>query len=529
MANTGSDSTQKNKSTKKRTKNEFIPIYFSDLVKGVRKFWWLVIVLAVVLFSINFITSFRKYVPQYSASATFTISTSAGETRYDGGMTAYSFYFDAATALQLSTTFPYILNSNILQDAICEELGLDYLPVTLSASSVSGSNMFTIYSSGTDPQLVYDVLQSAIKRYPEAARYVVGNIRFTMITNPFVPTSPSNANAFVKDGTNGAMIGAFMGLAWILIYCVSRKTVRTREEVSELVGVDLLGVLPHVTFKRYKRKEIDRSILRTNPSIGRGFLESLRLLRNTFVHELSPNEKTILVTSTAPGEGKSTVTVNLALSLADLGKKVLLIDGDVRNPSVCEILDVDPDTINYDLTTDHYALGYLEPFRITVLNILERESYWKRMRAENVQALLDQFRDRYDYILLDTPPCGLISDTSVIAQATDAAVYVVLQDTVRVSRIRTGLDNLLTANVHVIGCVLNGAQSGVTGYGDNYGYGHYYGYGRYGYGNYGYGHYGHYGHYGYGSYGYGEGEDKRSKRSRRSERKSAAHTSETQS
>lgn len=152
----------------------------------------------------------------------------------------------------------------------------------------------------------------------------------------------------------------------------------------------------------------------------------------------------------------------------------------------------------------------------------------KRMRTEYVRGLLDKLRDSYDLIIIDTPPCGLISDTEVIARAADAAVYVILQDTVRVSRIKEGLGNLLLANARVIGAVFNGAQSGLTGYGENYGYGAYGYYGKYGYG-YGYKHYG----YGYKNYGYGYGEDnslrKRIERRLSSSRGGSSHSGSSQS
>lgn len=476
---------EKTSSEKKARGNEFIPFYFSDLVKGILKFWWVVILLAVIFGAVRFGIGYTRFSPVYSTSATFTISTSTGASRTDGGMTSYSYYYDSAMTTQLATAFPYILASNILQDSICEELGYTYLPASLSASSVSGSNMFTITCTGSDPQQVYDIIICAIDKCPEAARYVVGNIKFTMITNPYVPDAPYNRNSYVKDAEKTALLGAFLGVVWILLYCVSRKTIRTKEAIDEELGQECLGVLPRVSFKRHKQK-IDRSILWTNPNIGRGFLESLRLMRNTVAHALTAEEKTILITSTAPGEGKTTVAANLALSLTQLGKKVLLIDWDIRNPSICEALDIDPDAYPAVLEEDTYRMIAPEQFGISLLVFTQRETYWKRMRVEYVNSVLDRFRDAYDCILVDTPPCGLISDTSVISQCVDAAVFVILQDTVRISRIKTGLDNLLSTNLHVLGCVFNGAQSGMTGYGENYGYSRYSYYSKYGYG-YGYG------------------------------------------
>ncbi len=474
-------------------KNEFIPFYFSDFIKGLRRFWILIAALAILFGGVTFIRGYRSYSPRYTTSATFTISTSTGSGRTDGGMTSYSFYYDSATTNQLATAFPFILSSNILQDAVCEELDLPYLPAKLYASSVSGSNMFTITCEGSDPQQVYDIILCTIDKCPEAARYIVGKIKFTMITNPYIPTSPSNKNSYVKDALQMGLIGAFIGVAWVLIYCVSRKTVRTRDEVNDKLGIKELGTLPQVRFKRYKQK-IDRSILWTNKNVGRGFMESLRLLRNNLAHELKPEEKAIIVTSTAPGEGKTTVTVNIAMAMADLGKKVLLIDWDIRNPSVLELLDIEPkkEDENSDLG---YRIIHIEKYGIYVMYFTSRKNYWKRMRAEYVKPVIDKLRGLYDWIFIDTPPCGLISDTAVIAECADAAVYVVLQDAVRVSRIRVGIDLILNSDIRIIGCVFNGAESGLTGYGDNYGYSKYNYYGKYGYG---------YGGYGYG-YGYGYG------------------------
>ena len=118
---------------------------------------------------------------------------------------------------------------------------------------------------------------------------------------------------------------------------------------------------------------------------------------------------------------------------------------------------------------------------------------------DNIRSIFDSVRDSYDYIFVDAPPCGLVSDALYIAQEADAAFYVIYQDAVRIGKIRSGLDGLMSTDVKIIGCVINGAVSGITGYGHNYGYDHYgygYRYGR-GYGgkysrNYGYG-------YGYGT------------------------------
>ncbi|MDO4495663.1 MAG: P-loop NTPase [Clostridiaceae bacterium] len=468
-----------------------IKIYLSDFLKGIKKFWWLCVALAVIAGGFKLTVGYFNFVPVYTTSATFTVSTQSSSQTI-GGVSVYSFFYDSSTASQIAKTFPYIMSSNILQDAICEDLGISAMPASLSASCVSDSNMITITARGVDPKKTYDVLVSAIKNLPEAAKFVVGNIRLTAISDPFIPANPSNSSAYVKEAIKWAIIGFGIGAAWIIFYVFLRSTVKTKKDIKTQLNMESVGTVPQVSFKK-QTKQINQSVLLTNPKIGSGFLESVRVMRNTFVNSLKPNEKVIMVTSTAPGEGKTTVITNLALSLADCGKNVLLVDADIHNPSVAPLLGIDPEQTEYYEKSEDYAITRLDEFKISFMAFKSiEEAHGKgRMNAERIKDIFDSVRDKYDYILIDTPPCGLISDSMFIAQASDAALYVILQDTVRVTKIRSGLDNIMSANVRVIGCVLNGALSGITGYGYNYGYG---------YG--GYRSYGKYSGYGYG-YGYG--------------------------
>ena len=483
-------------------------IQFSDLWKGLLKYWWVLLALGVAVSLFMFFTSYSKFRPIYKVSATFTVNTETVSLTGEG-LPTYSYYYDNATASNLADTFPYILQSEILTEAIAEDLGLRYVPAALSAQAVSSTNMFTLTAIGGNPQQTYDVLVSAMKHYPDAAKYLVGNVRLTMITEPQLPKEPTNKFTYVV-ALKGFAIGFALGAAWILLYAVFRKTVRTKKEIKQLLHCEVVGTLPEVTFKRYKKQEIDRTILIRNERIGKGFLESVRVFRNSFIHMLQPDEKVVMMTSTAPGEGKTTALVNLALSLADAGKRVLLVDADLRNPSVAPALGLSNDILTFEGEHVFYKTTQLEDFGLTYLRFTDASNaYWKVVKSDYLKEVFDALRDEYDYILVDTPPCGLVSDTSLIAQAVDAIVYVVLQDTVRVNKILGGMDSVSHSNARLLGVVMNGAQSGFAGYGENYGYsyggyGHYKSYSRYGYG-YGYG-------YGY-EYG---GEQRRSLMRRRS-------------
>lgn len=479
-------------------------IEFSDLWKGVLRYWWLIAAICILVSGGMFISSYKNFNPKYEVSATFTVNTEilslTGE-----GIPSFSSVYDNATATNLEDTFPYILSSNILTEAICADLEIPYVPASLSASVIPSTNMFTLTAVGSDPQKTYDVLVSAMDNYPSVAKYLVGNVRLVVITEPIMPTEPVNKFTYMVV-VKGLLIGLAISAAWILFYALMRKTVKTRSDVLNKLQLEVIGAVPEVTFKKHKVMEADQSILIRNERIGSGFLESIRVFRNQFTHSVKDGEKVVMITSTAPGEGKTTVAVNLALSLSDVGKKVLLVDADLRNPSVEAVLELEEEP-EFDEVEDTYAIAKLEQFGVSYLKFSKKEnSYWKLMNVEYLKNLFNFLRDDYDYILVDTPPCGLVYDSSLIAQVCDGVVYVVLQDAVRLKKILMGIDNLNhSAKVNILGVVINGAQSGLAGYGDDYGYGygHYKSYSKYGYG-YGYG----YGNgYGYG-YGYGKSSSK---------------------
>lgn len=464
-------------------------IYPSDLWRGLFRFWWLFLAI-VILFSAGVtVKSYLDYRPMYRSSVTFTVQTADNHTGTNG-ITSYSFYYNRSTASQLSSTFPYILQSNILQDIIKTDLGLSYMPASLSASTVSGTNMFTMSATGSDPELTYAVLVSAMENYPFVAEYVIGNTLLTVLSSPAVPTHPINTVNYLHRALLGAGAGLFLSAFLLVCYSALRRTVRTKDDIREKLNQHCLGVLPRVTFKKH-RTSIDRTVLLTNPLIGNGFLEALRELRTSLISVTEGSGgKVIMVTSAAPGEGKTTLTANLAAEMAASGKKVLLVDADLRNPSIVPLV-AGENSLDFTPRSSAVSESYSEKLGLSVLTFnVPSSKFWKMMKHEFWNGLFTDLRKEYDFIFVDTPPCALISDPAVIAETCDGVILSVRQDTVRVSRIRYALELISSTNTKILGCVLNGASSGMSGYGYNYGYG------RYGYSR--YGRYGHYGRYGYG-------------------------------
>ncbi|MCI6019055.1 MAG: CpsD/CapB family tyrosine-protein kinase, partial [Clostridiales bacterium] len=215
----------------------------------------------------------------------------------------------------------------------------------------------------------------------------------------------------------------------------------------------------------------------------------------------------LMVTSAVAGEGKSTTAVNLALSMAKKGVKVILVDGDLRHPSVAPILGIESefgiaDILRGDVKTTEVLKAAGEDGLLVIPGTKPVKNPTELISSENMQRLIYQLKKAADYVIIDTPPCTVMSDASVFARMTQGIVMVVRQDFARIEKVVSGFEILVETGTPLIGYILDGTAVGITGYGHGYGYG----YGKYGYGKYGYGKYG-YGKYGYGKYGYGYGAD----------------------
>ena len=462
-------------------KEDNVSFYFSDFCRGFKKFWWAIAIVCVLCCTFNVFRYHKSYTPMYKAEATFTIST-PDKVSSINGISAYNFYYDASAASHLSSTFPHILRSNLLQEAVADDLNLPSLPVNLSASSVSGSNMFTLSSTGRDPQLTYDALISTMENYPDIAKYVVGNIKFNIITSPVLPTEPYNKPTYFDEVFKGVIYGLLIGLVFLLCYTALRTTIRTKKDIRANLNIKCLGVIPYIILKKNSRKETEPLLINSKLTDGR-FPDSIRAIRSVVKNLLNDDKKVIAVTSTVAEEGKTTVCANIAISFAAMGKKVLLVDCDLKKPSVLKALRVNADTLQYSTTTDKYKIAYLDKHKIYVMTFVTDDNTNEFVNSSNLTDIFSSLREDYDLILVDTPSCSVVSDAMFVAQATDGVLYVILQDTARISKIKGGLESLKSTDSEILGCILNGAQTSVMGYGyykayNKYGY--YKGYGKYG-------------------------------------------------
>ena len=452
--------------------------------QGLAKFWWLVLVLAILGGSIMGLRAWLSYTPQYTATVTFTVNVK-------NTMQASISIYNSTTAEQLGKTFPYILTSGLLSDKVKADLGVNALP-QISASAEEYTNIFKLSVTGSDPEECYRVLKSVVKNYPEVAEFVVGATEFTVVDDTGVPTKPVNQRSIARPAERGLLIGLVIGLALAFAYGYSKATIAGREDMKSISNVKYLGSLPDVSAK--KRSNRDDMVLSVNTVNNRGYKEAFRLITNRVDKTMREKEyKCLMVSSAIPGEGKTTITFNLAQSLAKLGRRVLLIDCDMRNPSVLKMTDCKPCP-----GLSEYLSGKAKADRLINKDVAENldvifagkrsDESAELLGTDTFKELVEKCRAEYEYVLLDTPPCTIMTDATEICYVSDAAILAIRQNFASKNSVTNALNCIEDADSEIMGYILNAFGSKSSGkYGYNYGYAYGYGYGRgYGYG-YGYG------------------------------------------
>ena len=460
--------------------------------KGVSVFsrtWWLWPLLTALIFGALYFRASRSFRNEYEAYAAFSVSA--------GNHSSVSSYSTRVSLKQLGETFPYILESGALKKVVMKDLERNNLPVSISASVIENTSLFRISVRGADPELCRKVLDSVIRNYPRVAKYVIGKTELSMLDYSGVPQTPVNSFGRRTIIRNSLIAGTALYILLAALLTVFRRTVDHEDDLKAWTNLRCLAVFPRVQLKR--RHDSKTPLLLTDQrSMPQAFREAVNLLRIRVLREMDRNGwKTMMVTSTGEGEGKSSVAANLALSAAEKGFRVVLVDGDLRNPSLLQKFGKTADTGLSDVLKNGIPYNTaIVPYRETSLDILpgirgERADHVSGfLQKEKMGNLIRALEKTYDYVIVDTPPCGMMQDALVIAGYCDCSLAVVRKDYLARSRIADMLNMLADSRARILGYMINGDTGNVGSYG----------YGRYGYGSgYGYGRYGNYRKYGYGS------------------------------
>ena len=317
---------------------------------------------------------------------------------------------------------------------------------------------------------LYESFLERMKETSEAQKLQTSNVK--MIQSPILPTSPIFPNT--KSIIFLTYLAGLIGIYGLLCYFELNRSVIQEPTVLEALNIPVLSILPQV--KELKKGfHLFQIFLEDAKS---HFSESVRTLRTIIQSKIKKN-KTVLVTSSFPSEGKTTISFNLALSLSKLGN-VIFIESDIRRPSVLTELEMEEtdDRIGFsDIISGEVSLkDTIFHLPGTDLSIItsgkKRTDFTDITNEQKLKQFFKLLTHYYDYVILDTPPIQPVSDTLLLAQCVDHVYLIARSQYTKMLGIRSTIKKLASLAVNIDGIILNSMDTSKSNY---YGYNYYYG------------------------------------------------------
>lgn len=427
-------------------------------LRHVKYTWFFAVILVAVFAVLGNLYARKTYSPRYKVYATFVVNASSSSDAVTYSKT------NSETTKQLNETFPYILTSGALSKIVAEDLGMDSLPASINAEALGDVNLFRITVTGADPQICLNILNSLIEKYPEVAKYILGTTKLDLISISELPTEPYNTM-----NTKGNM--KKFGCLGLLIYCVcilfrslTSRTVYSKEMLAKYISVPILGTIPQIGSRNKKRRS---PIQIASGAVSGQYREAMETLRLRITSKLEHRKwKSIYVTSSMAGEGKTTMACNLAVLMAQHGSTVVLVDADLRNPSVSRTLGLerkkDAPGMNDFLKGEIALEKILEKSGTPNLLVLPGGKAVDRVSNQfsngRFEKMIEALRRKADLVIVDTPPCAMMDDAVMAAECLDGGLLVVRKDYASIDAVIAGSELLGKTHSPLFACAMNFAD-----------------------------------------------------------------------
>ncbi len=441
----------------KRVKNndEFMEVNVRRLWDAILGRAWLVVLISFVSAVIVFACTFFFVTPKYEASAMFYVnnsSISVGEASLsiDSG--------DISASKSLVNTYIVILKTRETMTAVIDYSGVDRtygeLQSMVEAKPMDDTEVFQVVVTSSDPKEA-DVIADAISYIlPKRISSIVEGTSAKIVDSAVVPSTPSSPS-YTMNTLIGFMIGFVLSAGFIILQELFDSTVRTDEDITQVCKHPILASVPDMTapskgnahyYSNNRRgpgkggtHAASKQAALIGSRISFSASEAYKLLRTKLQFSFADdnNCRVIGLSSALSGEGKSLTSINLAYTLSQLDKKVLLIDCDMRRPTLAEKLEIQKKPgLSSFLTGQSQLHELIQPCGIKH----EENAFYVIAAGQNppnpIELLssarmtkgLAALREIYDYIILDLPPVGEVSDALAVAKQTDGMLLVVRQN-----------------------------------------------------------------------------------------------------
>lgn len=407
--------------------------------------------------------------PKYTASTQVFVAVG-------GGDSATEILQGSSFSEKRVTSYVSLAKSPRVLQPVIDELGLDTtaeeLAETVTANAPLQTVLINIGATHTDPeraaQIADATAESLIRTVgevetPEASGEPL--VDLSVVDEARIPDAPSSPRTLLNLAL-GLVIGAALGVAYALLKTILDTRIRRREDVERITDAPVLGVVAE------DRTAEDEPLLTVDASTWGPRAGSYRQLRTHLKFtNVDGGTQTVVVTSSVPGEGKTTTATNLAVMIAESGARVLIVDADLRRPRVAKTLGVEgavglSTILSGQIDVEDAVQVWGESGELDVIASGEiPPNPSELLGSENMRRVLDWAQQNYDIVLLDAPPLQPVTDPTVLAAQCSGVVLVCRVDGYNHREpLREALENLEASGARLLGLVLTRVPVKRSGY-----------------------------------------------------------------
>lgn len=438
-----------------------------DYARAILRSWLVVVILAAVGTAGGY--GLAKLTPDtYRSTGALLVTSDRGDSTSE--------LVQGSTYVQnLVATYVLLARSELVLQPVIDELDLNTTPralaSTITASAPLNSVVIEISATSRSPRLAQKITEAVMKSLATVVSRDVApqadgqpTVRLTVIQNadePRFPFAPSTRN-YVMIGLLG---GLAIGVAFSVLRAFAWQTVRTRADIKRLTGIPVLGEV--VETRRGTR--LPAAVLKDRLGIE---AESVRAVAaNLNFLKVDGGLKSLVVTSAASGEAKSSLVIALGVMIAESSRRVLLIDADLRSPSLAEYTQLDGGVgLTNVLIGEATFADAIQDWGAEGLCVLtsgaEAPNPSQLLTSQRMTDLLEEARAEFDFVVIDCAPLLAVTDATWLGNQADGALLAVLYDKTRTHSLEKVVSAAAFGGLNVLGAVLTRVpRRGVSRYG----------------------------------------------------------------
>lgn len=474
--------------------NEEIEVDLQRLFRALMRRSWLIALVAILCAVGMFLGTFFFVTPEYQATTMIYVnnnSFSLGDVSLNSITSS-----DISASRGLVKSYIVILKSRETLNLVIDYAGVNrsygQIKSMISASSVDATEIFEVVVTSTDPLEAEKIANAIAHVLPKRITTIIDGTSANIVDSAVRPSAPSSPN-YTKNTMLGFVLGFVLTALLIIIRELMDITIYSEEDISRCCTHPVLAEVPDLEnhtrggyygYGAKKRKAYEKNAAKDQkPEIVGGNIsfaasEAYKLLRTKLLFSFADenNCRVIGVSSALTGEGKSLSSVNLAYTTSQLGKRVLLIDCDMRRSSIADKVPIQ----KAPGLSDYLAGQCHADNLIQFCNIKDDEKAFhvigagrtppnpiELLSSERMKKMLGKLRESYDYIILDLPPVGEVSDALAVAKVTDGMLVVVRQNYCDRIALSAAIRQFEFVESRILGVVFNSTTE-IGGFGKRY-------------------------------------------------------------